>query len=135
MPKRFSITIMATWCTGSQHHYVCQYILSISQYMLCICLCILFYILSICQVYCYTCQYIRSICQYILSTCQYTVKYASISFFIFLGAEKRGKGDRGRYCRAYRTQTLSIRLRNWVKSCTVCAQTYMLMVHSSRRNG
>ena len=41
MPKRFSITIMATWCTGSQHHYVCQYILSISQYMLCICLCIL----------------------------------------------------------------------------------------------
>lgn len=128
MPKRFSITIMATWCTGSQHHYVCQYILSISQYMLCICLCILFYILSICQVYCYTCQYIRNICQY-------TVKYASISFFIFLGAEKRGKGDRGRYCRAYRTQTLSIRLRNWVKSCTVCTQMYMLMVHSSRRNG
>ena len=43
-------------------------------------------------------------------------------FLYSWGAEKRGKGDRGRYCRAYRTQTLSIRLRNWVKSCTVCAQ-------------
>ena len=94
MPQRFSITIMATWCTGSQHHYACQYILayhvlhmfkysihipvylfhilSICQYMFCICLCILC-----------TYQCIFSICQYFLSICQYMPVYPQHNMSVY----------------------------------------------------
>ena len=102
MPQGFSITIMATWCTGSQHHYARQYILayhalhmfkysmhipvylfhilSICQYMFCICLCIL------CTYQCIfsISQYIHSICQYMPVYPQHMSVYVSICQYMFV---------------------------------------------------